>query len=70
MITKINPDIIRDTRFKSNLMSNTLTKNSRQRANIVNEIIDSPIAMNLKRIIITIDKMCLTKINQLNQKST
>lgn len=70
MITEINPDSIKYTGFRTNLMSSTLIEKSEQRANIVRIIIDTPIALHLKRIITSIDKLLLLKIEQLNQKST
>lgn len=70
MINPINNNIIQDTGFKQSMISSTLMKNSAQRANIINEIIDSPIAMNLKRITLTIDKIGLSKIATIREKST
>lgn len=70
MINPINNDIIQNARFKQSMMSSTLMEKSAQRANIINEIIDSPIAMNLKRIIVTIDKIGLSKIATIREKST
>ena len=70
MINPINPDSIKYTGFRTNLMSSTLIEKSEQRANIVSIIIDTPIALHLKRIITSIDKLLLLKIEQINQKST
>ena len=70
MITEINPDSIKCTGFRTNLMSSTLIEKSEQHANTVRIIIDTPIALHLKRIITSIDKLLLLKIEQLNQKST
>ena len=69
MINPINTDIIKGTGFRTNLMSSTLIEKSEHRANIVRIIIDTPIALHLKRIITSIDKLLLLKIEQINQKS-
>lgn len=69
MITKINPDSIKYTGFRNKLMSSTLIEKSEHRANIVSIIIDTPIALHLKRIITSTDKLLILKIEQLNQKS-
>lgn len=70
MITEINPYSIKCTGFRTNLMSSTLIEISEHRANIVSIIIDTPIALHLKRIITSTDTLLMIKIEQLNQKST
>ena len=69
MINPINTDIIKGTGFRTNLMSSTLIEKSEHSANIVSIIIDTPIALHLKRIITSTDKLLILKIEQLNQKS-
>ena len=69
MINPINTDSIKGTGFRTNLMSSTLIEKPEHRANIVSIIIDTPIALHLKRIITTTDKLLILKIEQLNQKS-
>ncbi len=69
MINPINTDIIKGTGFRNKLMSSTLIEKSEHRANIVSIIIDTPIALHLKRIITSTDKLLILKIEQLNQKS-
>ena len=69
MINPINTDSIKGTGFRTNLMSSTRIEKSEHRANIVSIIIDTPIALHLKRIITSIDKLLILKIEQLNQKS-
>ena len=69
MINPINTDIIKGTGFRNKLMSSTLIEKSEHRANIVSIIIDTPIALHLKRIITSTDNLLILKIEQLNQKS-
>ena len=69
MINPINTDIIKGTGFRNKLMFSTLIEKSDHRANIVSIIIDTPIALHLKRIITSTDKLLILKIEQLNQKS-
>lgn len=69
MINPINPDSIKCTGFRNKLMSSTLIEISEQRANIVSKIMGTPIALHLKRIITSTDKLLILKIEQLNQKS-
>lgn len=69
MINPINIDSIKGTGFRNKLMSSTLIEKSEHRANIVSIIIDTPIALHLKRIITSTDKLLILKIEQLNQKS-
>lgn len=69
MINPINPDSIKYTGFRNNLMSSTLIEISEQRANIVSKIMGTPIALHLRLINNSTNKLLLLKIEQLNQKS-